>query len=50
MSSRPGQIRKEWRLDSPRPRDLNADEHRQLETEIYSLLDEEVTKTFTWTS
>ena len=50
MSSRPGQIRKEWRLDSPRPRDLNANEHRQLETEIYSLLDEEVTKTFTWTS
>src|SRR6185437_11838749 len=48
MSSRPGQIRKEWRLDSPRPRDLNADEHRQLETEIYSLLDEEVTKTFSW--
>lgn len=46
MSSRPGQIRKEWRLDSPRPRDLNTDEHRQLETEIYSLLDEEVTKTF----
>jgi len=29
---------------------LNADEHRRLETEIYSLLDEEVTKTFTWTS
>ena len=48
MSSRPGQIRKEWRLASPRPRDLNSDELRQLETEIYSLLDEEVTKTFSW--
>lgn len=47
MSSRPGQIRREWRLESPRPRDLNSDEHRQLETEIYSLLDEEVTKTLT---
>jgi ABC-type nitrate/sulfonate/bicarbonate transport system ATPase subunit len=47
MSSRPGRIRREWRLDSERPRDLNSDEHRQLETEIYSLLDEEVTKTLT---
>lgn len=46
MSSRPGQIKREWRLDSPRPRDLNSTEHRELETEIYSLLDEEVTKAF----
>jgi ABC-type nitrate/sulfonate/bicarbonate transport system ATPase subunit len=50
MSSRPGRIRREWRLNSERPRDLNSDEHRQLETEIYSLLDEEVTKTLTSSS
>ncbi len=48
MSSRPGRIRAEWRLNSPRPRDLNSDQHRRLEAEIFSLLDEEVTKTFSW--
>jgi ABC-type nitrate/sulfonate/bicarbonate transport system ATPase subunit len=46
MSARPGRIRAEWRLDSPRPRDATSDQHRQLEAEIYALLDEEVTKTF----
>lgn len=50
MSSRPGRIMAEWRLDSPRPRDVNSDQHRQLETEIYALLDEEVKKTLSWTS
>ena len=46
MSARPGRIRAEWRVDSPRPRDVTSDQHRQLEAEIYALLDEEVTKTF----
>jgi NitT/TauT family transport system ATP-binding protein len=46
MSARPGRISAEWRLDSPRPRDVNSEQNRQLETEIYALLDEEVTKTF----
>jgi ABC-type nitrate/sulfonate/bicarbonate transport system ATPase subunit len=45
MSARPGRIRAEWRLDSPRPRDVTSDQHRQLEAEIYALLDEEFTKT-----
>jgi ABC-type nitrate/sulfonate/bicarbonate transport system ATPase subunit len=49
MSARPGRIRAEWRLDSPRPRDVSSEQHRQLESEIYALLDEEVTKTFAWT-
>jgi ABC-type nitrate/sulfonate/bicarbonate transport system ATPase subunit len=45
MSARPGRIRAEWRLDSPRPRGVTSDQHRQLEAEIYALLDEEFTKT-----
>jgi ABC-type nitrate/sulfonate/bicarbonate transport system ATPase subunit len=49
MSARPGRIRAEWRLDTPRPRDVNSEPNRQLETEIYALLDEEVTKTLAWT-
>jgi ABC-type nitrate/sulfonate/bicarbonate transport system ATPase subunit len=48
MSSRPGQIRAEWRLDAPRPRDLTSGQFRQLENQIYSLLDEELTKAFDW--
>jgi ABC-type nitrate/sulfonate/bicarbonate transport system ATPase subunit len=46
MSARPGRIKAEWRLDSPRPRDVTSAQHRQLESEIYALLDEEVSKTF----
>lgn len=50
MSSRPGQIRAEWRLDTPRPRDLTSEQFRQLENQIYSLLDEELAKAFAWES
>ncbi|HET9801852.1 MAG TPA: ABC transporter ATP-binding protein [Candidatus Acidoferrum sp.] len=48
MSARPGRISAEWRLDSPRPRDVNSERNRQLEAEIYALLDAEIAKTFAW--
>ncbi len=46
MSCRPGRIKGEWRIDAPRPRDITADGLVAMEREIYSLLDEELAKTF----
>ncbi|MDE2571490.1 MAG: ABC transporter ATP-binding protein [bacterium] len=46
MSSRPGRIKAEWRVDAPRPRDVTSEELRGLEREIYALLDEELAKSF----
>jgi ABC-type nitrate/sulfonate/bicarbonate transport system ATPase subunit len=46
MSSRPGRIKAEWKVDAPRPRDVTSEELRQLERQIYSLLDEELAKSF----
>ena len=46
MSSRPGQIKAEWSVTAPRPRDVTSVELRQLERQIYALLDEELTKSF----
>ncbi len=47
MSARPGQIKADWSVDEPRPRDTTSDRLRQLEREIYSLLDKELAKSFT---
>jgi len=46
MSSRPGQIKGEWRVTTPRPRDITSSELVDLERQIYLLLDEELAKTF----
>ncbi len=46
MSCRPGRIKGEWRIDVPRPRDVTSGTLVALEREIYSLLDEELAKTF----
>ncbi len=46
MSSRPGRIKAEWNVAASRPRDVTSDGLRQLERQIYSLLDEELTKSF----
>jgi ABC-type nitrate/sulfonate/bicarbonate transport system ATPase subunit len=46
MSSRPGRIKAEWSVDAPRPRDVTSEGLRQLERQIYALLDEELTKSF----
>lgn len=46
MSSRPGQTKAEWRITAPRPRDITCEELVGLERQIYSLLDEELAKTF----
>ncbi|MEO8923454.1 MAG: ABC transporter ATP-binding protein [Caldimonas sp.] len=46
MSSRPGQIRAEWNVTASRPRDVTSNELRQLERQIYALLDEELMKSF----
>src|SRR5665213_3819450 len=46
MSSRPGQIKAEWSVTAPRPRDVTSEELRQLERKIYALLDEELMKSF----
>ena len=46
MSSRPGRIRAEWAVDAPRPRDITSDRFRELERQIYALLDEELSKSF----
>ena len=44
-TARPGRIKAEWRVDTPRPRDPTAEEFRNLERQIYELLDEELAKT-----
>ncbi len=46
MSCRPGQIKGEWRVTEPRPRDATSSTSVALEREIYTLLDEELAKTF----
>jgi ABC-type nitrate/sulfonate/bicarbonate transport system ATPase subunit len=46
MSSRPGRIRAEWKVDAPRPRDMISEELLRLERKIYALLDEELAKSF----
>ncbi len=46
MSSRPGQLRGEWRVTAPRPRDITSSDLVDLERQIYLLLDEELAKTF----
>jgi len=46
MSARPGRIRAEWNVTASRPRDVTSDEVRQLERQIYALLDEELLKNF----
>ena len=46
MTSRPGRIKAEWVVDAPRPRDITSGEFRDLEREIYGLLDEELSKSF----
>ena len=46
MSCRPGRIKAEWRIQAPRPRDVTSAALVAMEREIYSLLDEELAKTF----
>jgi ABC-type nitrate/sulfonate/bicarbonate transport system ATPase subunit len=46
MTARPGRIKAEWSVDAPRPRDITSDRFRDLERQIYGLLDEELSKTF----
>lgn len=46
MSSRPGQIKAEWQVDAPRPRDMTSEELLQIERQVYVLLDEELAKSF----
>ena len=46
MTARPGRIKAEWMVDAPRPRDITSDRFRDLERQIYALLDEELSKTF----
>ena len=46
MSARPGRVKGEWRVQSPRPRDVTSAESVALERQIYALLDEELAKTF----
>jgi ABC-type nitrate/sulfonate/bicarbonate transport system ATPase subunit len=46
MSSRPGRIRAEWKVDVERPRDVTSDTLRELERQIYAILDEELSRSF----
>jgi ABC-type nitrate/sulfonate/bicarbonate transport system ATPase subunit len=46
MSARPGKIKAEWQVEEPRPRDMTSEKLLQLERQIYSLLDEELAKSF----
>ncbi len=46
MSSRPGRIEAEWRIDDPRPRDVTSERLLEVERKIYALLDKELAKTF----
>jgi ABC-type nitrate/sulfonate/bicarbonate transport system ATPase subunit len=46
MSSRPGHIRAEWKVDVERPRDVTSDALRDLERQIYAILDEELGRSF----
>jgi ABC-type nitrate/sulfonate/bicarbonate transport system ATPase subunit len=46
MTARPGRIKAEWAVDAPRPRDITSDRFRDLERQIYALLDAELSKTF----
>jgi ABC-type nitrate/sulfonate/bicarbonate transport system ATPase subunit len=44
-TARPGRIKAECRVETPRPRDPTAEDFRSLERRIYGLLDEELAKT-----
>jgi ABC-type nitrate/sulfonate/bicarbonate transport system ATPase subunit len=46
MTARPGRIKAQWTVECARPRDMTSEELRQLEREIYALLDEELAKSF----